>query len=85
MDGVRCDPPTHPVSGSQRGLPFQYTAMMLPVMAIQTTLTAEGTLTLKAPKCKEANRKPKAELFMAVSMATVRQIFSFMLAALQAK
>mmetsp|Transcript_20357 Transcript_20357/g.60967 ORF Transcript_20357/g.60967 Transcript_20357/m.60967 type:complete len:82 (-) Transcript_20357:11-256(-) len=58
------------------GLPFQYTARMLPTMAIQTTLTAEGTRTLKAPKCSEANRKPKALLFMAVSMATVRQVLS---------
>jgi len=39
-----------------RGLPFQYTAMMLPVMAIQTTLTAAGTRTSKAPKCREASR-----------------------------
>mmetsp|Transcript_77639 Transcript_77639/g.122523 ORF Transcript_77639/g.122523 Transcript_77639/m.122523 type:complete len:218 (+) Transcript_77639:298-951(+) len=45
-------------------------------MAIHTTLTALGTRTLKAPKCSEARRKPKALDFMAVSMATVRQVFS---------
>mmetsp|Transcript_26465 Transcript_26465/g.63142 ORF Transcript_26465/g.63142 Transcript_26465/m.63142 type:complete len:218 (+) Transcript_26465:324-977(+) len=45
-------------------------------MAIQTTLTAEGTLTLKAPKCNEARRKPKAEDFIEVSMATVRHVLS---------
>jgi len=50
--------------------------MTLPTMAIHTTLTAEGTRTLKAPKCREANRKPNALLYMAVSMATVRDVFS---------
>ena len=47
----------HPVLGAQHlqkvvALPFQYTAMTLPTMAIQTTLTAEGTLTLKASMCQ---------------------------------
>ena len=45
------------VLGAQRlqkavAFPFQYTASTLPTMAIQTTLTAEGTLTLKASTCQ---------------------------------
>mmetsp|Transcript_66946 Transcript_66946/g.81999 ORF Transcript_66946/g.81999 Transcript_66946/m.81999 type:complete len:218 (+) Transcript_66946:150-803(+) len=54
-------------------------------MAIHTTLTAEGTRTLKAPKCKEAKRKPKALDFIAVSIATVRQVRSLKPAAFVAK
>ena len=43
-----------------------------PVSAIQTTDTAEGTRAANAPKCNLASRKPKAELFIEVSMAIVR-------------
>ena len=37
---------------SAAGLLFQYTASTLPTMAIQTTLTADGTRTLKASRSK---------------------------------
>ena len=51
----------HPVLGAQHqkavAFPFQYTANTLPTMAIQTTLTAEGTLTLKASICQASGAK----------------------------
>merc|ERR1712167_410617 len=53
------------------GMKRHATAMLEPVSAIQTTDTAEGTRAAKAPKCNLARRKPKAELFMEVSMAIV--------------
>merc|ERR1712167_531528 len=53
------------------GMKRHATAMLDPVSAIQTTDTAEGTRAAKAPKCNLASRKPKAELFIEVSMAIV--------------
>lgn len=54
------------------GLNDQYTPMAEPMMAIHTTLTAAGTLTRGSEKWRVASRNPKAEDFMAVSMAVVR-------------
>mmetsp|Transcript_534 Transcript_534/g.2031 ORF Transcript_534/g.2031 Transcript_534/m.2031 type:complete len:223 (+) Transcript_534:237-905(+) len=50
--------------------------MLLPMTAIHTTDTAEGTRTMYSEKCCDASRKPNAELFMAVSMAVVRAVVS---------
>lgn len=55
---------------------LQMTARILPVRAIQTTLTAEGTRAAYCPKWSLARRKPKAEDFMEVSMAMVLEATS---------
>ena len=47
-----------------------------PTSAIHTTETAAGTRTRNWEKCSLASRKPKAELFIDVSMATVRHVVS---------
>merc|ERR1719456_1701009 len=52
------------------------TAKLEPTRAIQTTETAEGTRTMNMPKWSFARRKPKAEDFIDVSIATVRHVFS---------
>ena len=54
------------------GMKRHATAMLDPVKAIQTTDTAEGTRAANAPKWSFANKNPKAELFIEVSMAIVR-------------
>lgn len=50
----------------------QMIAITDPVIAIHTTEIAAGTLASKDPKCSLAKRKPKAEDFMDVSIAIVR-------------
>lgn len=52
---------------------LQITAKIEPVRAIQKTLTAEGTRAAKSPKCSFANKNPKAEDFIDVSIAMVRE------------
>eukprot|EP00962_Isochrysis_galbana_P042250 scaffold15728_cov51-Isochrysis_galbana.AAC.1 len=52
------------------------TASEDPTSAIHTTDTADGTRTRKSPKWSFARRKPKADDFIDVSMATVRQTVS---------
>ena len=64
------------VFGGSTGMYLQITAKIDPVKAIHTTLTAAGTRAAYCPKCNLANRKPKAEDFMAVSMAMVRHATS---------
>ena len=54
------------------GMKRHATAMLDPVKAIQTTDTADGTLAAKAPKWSFASKNPKAELFIEVSIAIVR-------------
>mmetsp|Transcript_2982 Transcript_2982/g.7252 ORF Transcript_2982/g.7252 Transcript_2982/m.7252 type:complete len:247 (-) Transcript_2982:323-1063(-) len=68
---------------SLTGIICQMTAMLDPMSAIQTTETAAGTRTRYSPKCRVASRTPKAELFIAVSMAVVRQTTSENLHSLQ--
>lgn len=55
------------------GMYLQMMASMEPVIAIQTTEIAAGTLASNEPKCSFANRKPNADDFMDVSMAIVRE------------
>lgn len=56
---------------SPTGMYLQITARVDPVTAIHTTDTAGGTRARKGAKWSLARRKPKAEDFMAVSMAMV--------------
>ena len=53
------------------GMKRHATAIDEPVKAIHTTDTAEGTRAANAPKWSLASKKPKAELFIEVSMAIV--------------
>ena len=53
------------------GMKRHATAIEEPVSAIQTTDTADGTRAANAPKWSFANKNPKAELFIEVSMAIV--------------
>ena len=53
------------------GMKRHATAIDEPVSAIQTTDTADGTRAANAPKWSFANKNPKAELFIEVSMAIV--------------
>ena len=61
---------------SATGRKRKATASDEPTSAIQTTETAAGTRTRKELKWSFARRKPKAELFIDVSMAMVRQVVS---------
>jgi len=61
------------------------TASEEPTSAIQTTETAAGTRTMKEAKWSLARRKPKADDFIDVSMATVRHVVSEYLSGLHAK
>jgi hypothetical protein len=47
-----------------------------PIKVIHTMDTADGTRTAKSGKCNDANKYPKALLFMANSMANVRHTSS---------
>ena len=53
------------------GMKRHATAIDEPVKAIHTTDTADGTRAANAPKWSFANKNPKAELFILVSMAIV--------------
>jgi hypothetical protein len=55
---------------------LQTTANKLPVKAIHTTLTADGTRAMYSPKWSLAKRNPKADDFMEVSIAMVRDLTS---------
>ena len=48
--------------------------MLEPTSAIQTTETADGTRTRNIPKWSLASRKPNADDFIDVSIATVRHL-----------
>ena len=66
----------HVYSSSLTGMYLQITANMLPVKAIHTTLTADGTRAMYSPKCSLARRNPKADDFIDVSIAMVRDFTS---------
>ena len=54
------------------GICLHTTASVAPTRAIHTTDTAEGTRVRYWAKCNFASRKPKADDFIAVSIAMVR-------------
>lgn len=58
--------------GAFTGMYRQMIAIMEPVIAIHTTEMADGTRASNDPKWSFASRKPKADDFMEVSMAIVR-------------
>lgn len=58
------------------GLPLQNTARADPPIAMNTTLTADGTATKGSAKCFYASRNPRAADCIPVSIDTVRAVFS---------
>lgn len=68
--------PFHAAHSSLTGMKRKATASDEPTSAIQTTETAAGTRTMNCAKCSFARRKPKADDFIEVSIATVRQTVS---------
>lgn len=64
------------IYSSSTGINLQITAIIDPIIAIQTTETAEGTLTKNSGKCKLANKNPNALDFIAVSIAHVLHVVS---------
>ena len=61
----------HSFFASFTGINLQTTARLAPTNAIHTTETADGTRAPYCWKCSFANRNPKAEDFIAVSIAIV--------------
>lgn len=70
---------------SVTGMNLQITASVAPTKAIHTTEAAEGTLAPYCLKCNFASKNPKADDFIAVSMAIVLHCVSLNFKALGRK